>query len=118
MTERPRLKPKQADIFLHNRKAGRLERDANGYRFQYDPDYLNLPDARPVSLTLPLSPEPYKSDALFPFFTGLLPEGWFLDITCRVLKIDPANTFDLLLATCGDCIGAVSVFPVSEKGRL
>lgn len=110
------MKPKQADIFFHNRKAGRLARDANGYCFQYDPDYLKLTDARPVSLTLPLTPKPFKSDILFPFFAGLLPEGWFLDITCRVLKIDPTNTFDLLLASCGDCIGAVSVFPVSAEG--
>ena len=111
------IKPKRADIFLHDRKVGRLERNPNGYRFQYDLNYLDLPDAKPVSLTFPLSDKPYENDALFPFFIGLLPEGWFLDITCRVLKIDPANTFDLLLATCADCIGAVSVIPVNEEGR-
>jgi hypothetical protein len=30
------------------------------------------------------------------------------------LKIDPENAFDILLATCGDCIGAVKVIPVDE----
>ena len=110
------MKTKQADIFLHDRKAGRLKRDSNGYCFQYDPNYLKRPDARPVSLTLPLTDQPFESEALFPFFVGLLPEGWFLDITCRVLKIDPDNTYDLLLATCGDCIGAVSVVPLNDEG--
>ena len=66
-------------------------------------------DAQPVSLTLPLREEPYESESLFPFFLGLIPEGWLLDITSRILKIDPENSFEILLASGGDCIGAVTV---------
>ncbi len=112
-----RKRPDRAYIFLHDSKAGLLERHPGGYRFRYDPDYLQQPDALPVSLTLPLSDKAYESKELFPFFTGLLPEGWYLDIVSRTLKIDPDKGFDILLATCKDCIGAVSVYPVNEFGE-
>ncbi len=110
------MRPNKADVFLHDQKAGLLERNPGGYRFQYNKDYLDLPDARPISLTLPLTKKPYDSKTLFSFFFGLIPEGWFLDITCRTLKIDPENVFDILVATCGDCVGAVSIFPAGEDG--
>lgn len=99
----------KADIFLWDHKAGLLERRDKGFRFVYDKDYLSLQGAQPVSLTLPLTETPYESKTLFPFFIGLLPEGWYLNIVCRTLKIDPKSDFDILLATCKDCVGAVSV---------
>jgi serine/threonine-protein kinase HipA len=37
-----------------------------------------------------------------------------LDLTSRTLKIDPENAFDILVATCGDCIGAVEVIPADR----
>ncbi|OQX27110.1 MAG: phosphatidylinositol kinase [Desulfobacteraceae bacterium IS3] len=110
-----RKRKNKANVYLREFKAGLLERTDMGYRFTYHKTYLSLPDAEPVSLTLPLRETPYTSEKLFPFFLGLLPEGWFLDITCRTLKIDSKSKFDLLLATCGECIGAVSVFPAEES---
>lgn len=104
-----------AHVYLWDKKTGLLERTDHGYRFGYDTDYLALEDAQPVSLTLPLTDKAYESTSLFPFFLGLIPEGWLLDITSRTLKIDPGNVFDLLLATCGDCIGAVTVLPIDEE---
>jgi len=105
-------KRNSADVYLRDTKAALLEKNNRGYRFSYHEDYLSLPDAQPVSLTLPLADKPYESESLFPFFLGLIPEGWLLDITSRTLKIDPENVFDILLATCGDCIGAVKIIPV------
>lgn len=111
-------RPKKADVYLWDHKAGLLEKILAGYRFTYRKDYLSLPDAQPVSLTLPLREEAYESEKLFPFFLGLLPEGWYLDITCRTLKIDPAKKFDILVGTCGECVGAVSVFPADENATV
>ncbi|MEI6781456.1 MAG: HipA N-terminal domain-containing protein [Verrucomicrobiota bacterium] len=48
---------------------------------------------------------------MFPFFKGLLPEGWFREIVCQTLKIDPKDDFGLLIKACGDCIGAVWIQP-------
>ncbi|MFC1813161.1 HipA N-terminal domain-containing protein [Thermodesulfobacteriota bacterium] len=110
-------KQKKAFVYLWNRKAGVLEQTERGYRFSYDPEYLSSPKAQPISLTLPLTDEPYESHRLFPFFLGLIPEGWLLDLTSRTLKIDPERSFDILLSTCGDCIGAVNVVPVNEDNN-
>ena len=46
---------------------------------------------------------------LFPFFDGLIPEGWLLGIAERSWKISRLDRMSLLLACCKDCIGAVSV---------
>jgi serine/threonine-protein kinase HipA len=103
---------RQADVYCRDRRAGRLSEGGEGYRFVYDADYLV--DGGAISLTLPLRAEPYEANVLFPFFEGLLPEGWYLEIVSRTLKIDPADRFGLLLETCGDCIGAVSVRKVND----
>jgi len=62
-------------------------------------------------VTLPLRAEPYVSESLPSFFDGLLPEGWYLEIASKVLKVDPSDRFGMLLATCRDCVGAASVRP-------
>jgi len=107
-------KGNRADIYLGDKKAGLLEKTEKGYRFTYDKEFISSQDAQPVSLSLPLTENPYESESLFPFFLGLIPEGWLLDLTSKILKIDPENAFDILLATCGDCIGAVTVIPIDQ----
>ena len=96
-------------MYFHNQVAGILVEDESGFTFVYDTDYLQNPAARPVSLTLPLRAEAYKSDVLFPFFDGLIPEGWLLNIAQEHWKIDLRDRMALLLACCQDCIGAVSI---------
>lgn len=105
---------KRAKVFLHDRLAGRLVEDENGFTFTYDTDYMKQPDAAAVSLTLPLVDKPYHDMVLFPFFDGLIPEGWLLDIAERSWKINQRDRMSLLLACCKDCIGAVSVIPDDE----
>ena len=96
---------------MRDRLAGVLTEDENGYSFCYDDLYLNTGDAEAVSLTLPLRKEIYHNGVLFPFFDGLIPEGWLLDIAEDSWKIDRRDRMSLLLACCKDCIGAVSVVP-------
>jgi serine/threonine-protein kinase HipA len=108
-------KKNKADVYLWDKKAGLLEKTEKVYRFSYYRDYLASEDTQPVSLSLPLTEKPYESDELFPFLFGLIPEGWLLELTSTTLKIDPENVFDILLATCGDCIGAVKVIPIDEE---
>jgi serine/threonine-protein kinase HipA len=100
---------RKANVYFKNRLAGQLHETDHGYVFQYDPAYLA--HGQPISLGLPLRPEPYESEKLPAFFEGLLPEGWYLEIVSKVLKVDPADRFAVLLATCRDCIGAVSIEP-------
>ena len=106
---------KQAVVFLRGVKAGLLTEDENGYLFEYDADFLASDKAEPVSLTLPLNDKPYRDKVLFPFFDGLIPEGWLLNIAEKNWKIDNRDRMSLLLACCKDCIGAVGVEPLTNK---
>lgn len=105
----------KAEIKVHDFTAGWLTQDENGYHFVYDPAYLKSPKPEPVSLTLPLQEAPFTNKVLFPFFDGLIPEGWLLDIAERNWKLSPRDRMGLLLACCKDCIGAVSVYEVKEE---
>ncbi|MCE2993992.1 MAG: HipA N-terminal domain-containing protein [Cyclobacteriaceae bacterium] len=96
-------------VYFADRLAGRLVENEDGFFFTYVPDYLSSTRPIPVSLTLPLSDKPYKSQVLFPFFDGLIPEGWLLEIAEKNWKLDERDRMGLLLACCRDCIGAVSV---------
>ena len=93
---------------MHDQLAGILSETDEGYQFAYQPGYVEA-GAEAVSLTLPLSSKPYISRVMFPFFDGLIPEGWLLDIAERNWKLDKRDRMGLLLACCKDCIGAVSI---------
>ena len=105
---------RRAKIYYQSRLAGVLSEEDTGYHFVYDNDYLRQPQAIPISLTMPLSQKEFESNVLFPFFDGLIPEGWLLDISVQNWKLDPRDRMGLLMTCCRDCIGAVSVEPFEE----
>jgi serine/threonine-protein kinase HipA len=105
---------RKAAIKMDTELAGWLIQDENGYHFVYDKAYTNRQDARPVSLTMPIQEAPFTAKVLFPFFDGLIPEGWLLDIAEKNWKLNPRDRMGLLLACCKDCIGAVSVIEIKE----
>lgn len=102
-------------VFFKDKPAGVVWQDENGYGFSYDKEYLQQMAAAPVSWTLPLREEPYHNNTMIPFFDGLIPEGWLLDITVKNWKIDPNDRMGLLLTACKDCIGAVSIIPMENQ---
>lgn len=103
---------RKAEIKFEDITAGWLTQDEDGFHFVYDKSYLESESPIPISLTLPLHESKFDSPILFPFFDGLIPEGWLLDIAERNWKLNPRDRMGLLLACCKDCIGAVSVIPV------
>ncbi|MFH1296234.1 MAG: HipA N-terminal domain-containing protein [Bacteroidota bacterium] len=107
----------KAEIKINDQTAGWLTQDENGYHFVYDPVYLESSVSEPVSLTLPIQEASYTSKVLFPFFDGLIPEGWLLDIAVRNWKLNPRYRMGLLLVCCKECIGAVSVHQVIEGDK-
>lgn len=102
---------RQANIYRKEVLAGTLTKDDGEYRFCYDEAYLAQKDAQPVSLTLPLQKESFVSPVLFPFFDGLILEGWLLDVALRNTDISILDRMSLLLLCCKECIGSVSVVP-------
>jgi serine/threonine-protein kinase HipA len=105
----------KAKVLYSNQLAGFLEKTDNGYSFIYDQDYLKSDYPKPISQTLPLSSYTFTSRTLFPFFDGLIPEGWLLNIASNHWKIDRTNRFELLITLCRDTIGAVTVEPMEEE---
>ena len=94
---------------MKDKIAGYLSETEDGYEFIYDAGYLKDKDAEAVSLTLPLSEKPYISLVMIPFFDGLIPEGWLLEVAEKNWKLSQRDRMGLLLACCRDCIGAVSI---------
>jgi serine/threonine-protein kinase HipA len=102
-------------VYMKNQFCGYLNETDEGYSFGYDLRFLKSNEAQAVSLTLPLTEKTYFSKTLFAFFDGLIPEGWLLDLAEKNWKINYKDRMGLLLATCKDCIGAVSVEVNNEK---
>lgn len=91
-------------IYFKNQQVGSIEKNTDGsFHFGY------LPEAKPVSWTLPSAQNIYTSEELFPFFDGLIPEGWLLNLVEKNWKIPKNDRMTLLLTTCQDCIGAAHV---------
>lgn len=105
---------RQGIVRIDGQPVGTIIEDQDQYTFRYEVTWLANPNAQPISLTMPLRDEPYRSKYLHPFFQNLLPEGWLLELATKKLKIAKDDAFGLLLATCADCIGAVEVVPVDE----
>ncbi|MGN1219400.1 MAG: HipA N-terminal domain-containing protein [Candidatus Cryptobacteroides sp.] len=108
---------KRAEIYYKNYLAGILTETDAGYEFCYTRDYLDSKNSEPVSLTLPLTDKPYQSSVLFPFFDGLIPEGWLLDVALRNTDLSSLDRMSLLMLCCKDCIGAVSVVPLKNESH-
>lgn len=96
-------------VYFRDTKVGIIRETDEGYEFSYDSQYLASPLAEPVSLTMPLTQKLYQSTVFFPFFDGLIPEGWLLSLTSSVWKVSVQDRMGLLLSVCKDPIGAVSV---------
>lgn len=92
-----------------------METDEGDFVFQYDPHYVNEHPSEFITFTMPVTDRPYIEKRLFPFFEGLIPEGWLLDIAFKNWKINKNDRIGLLLACCQNCIGAVSVVPIPEE---
>ncbi len=100
---------REAYVYIRNEFCGILKETDEGYSFCYDKEYLKRENSLPISLTLPLQKDEYKSTTLFPFFDGLIPEGWILDVVTHNWKIKYKDRFGLLLVSCSDPIGVVSL---------
>jgi serine/threonine-protein kinase HipA len=105
---------RKANVYMEKKLAGMLIEDEDGYSFAYDQEYLQS-GSKPVSLTLPLQSEPFQSKTMIPFFDGLVPEGWLLDIAQKNWKLNERDRMGLLLVCCRDCIGAVSIEPATNS---
>ena len=107
---------RSAKIYYKETLAGKLVETNDGeYIFQYDDQYIENHPTEFITFSMPVAKKPYMEKRLFPFFEGLIPEGWLLNIAAKGWKINPNDRMGLLMACCKNCIGAVSVIPISEE---
>ena len=109
---------RQAIIKYNHIHAGLLTEEDNGeYQFVYDKAYIQNHPGQFINFQMPVTEMPYRSKRLFPFFDGLIPEGWLLQIASESWKINKNDRMGLLLACCQNAIGAVSVHPVNAQAH-
>ena len=107
---------RQAKVFYQDILAGILtETNEGDYVFQYEDDYVKEHSEDFITFSMPVSSLLYRDKRLFPFFEGLIPEGWLLDIASKNWKLNRNDRMGLLLACCRNCIGAVSIEPITES---
>jgi serine/threonine-protein kinase HipA len=105
---------RSALVYYQEKKAGLIKEIGAGYSFQYNAEYISNSENIEISKTLPIKPDEYVNPILFPFFDGLIPEGWVLDIVEENWKLNPKDRFGIMLKSCKDCIGAVSIIEIEE----
>lgn len=107
---------RQGIVKYNDSVAGIISETNDGsYLFQYDRQYVSAYPDQFITFQMPVSNQPYRSNVLFPFFDGLIPEGWLLSIASESWKLSHNDRMGLLLACCQSCIGAVSVHPLSKE---
>jgi serine/threonine-protein kinase HipA len=101
-------------IKYNNIESGILSETNDGeFEFVYLPNYILNHEQDCITLTMPVNETIYIEKRLFPFFEGLIPEGWLLEIASTSWRINTKDRMGLLLACCQNCIGAVSVHPIT-----
>lgn len=109
---------RQAKVFYKDDFAGIItETDEGEYLFAYNKEYIKRFPNQSITFSMPVSDKIYKDNRLFPFFEGLIPEGWFLEIASKSWKINPNDRMGLLLACCKNCIGAVKIIPITKENE-
>lgn len=106
---------RKALVKYNNIVAGVLSEEEDGeYQFAYDEEYVKKFPELFITFQMPVSNQLYKSKRLFPFFDGLIPEGWLLNIASKSWKINKNDRMGLLLACCQNAIGAVTIHPINN----
>ena len=102
-------------VYLNDIPVGRLTDDGKVIAFAYDRAYAADARNEPLSHAIPLSDEPFGSEVMEPFLSGLLPEDIIRTRLGRILQIPRDNTFAFLKAIGGDCAGAIAFYPEGER---
>lgn len=98
----------ELEVWLFERRVGSLSLVNGRLSFTYAPDWLALPQAIPLSQSLPLQAQPFDDHQTRPFFAGLLPEGQMRRLIARQFQVSGQNDFALLDHIGGECAGAVT----------
>ena len=105
------------NVWMNGLDVGTWEQAPGGeHLFAYRDTWLEQPEARPLSLSMPLqSGAPYRGAIVEDWFENLLPDN--REIRQRIqgrFGTSSTRAFDLLSEVGRDCIGAVQLVPEGE----
>lgn len=104
-------------VWVNGHRAGRWTIPARGdAEFVYDPEWMDLPEGRPLSLSLPYTGEQaLRGERVRNYFDNLLPDSDHIRKRLATrFKTDSTDPFDLLQAVGRDCVGAVQLLGENE----
>jgi serine/threonine-protein kinase HipA len=105
-------------VYFEQRRVGAIDVDKSGPGFRYDPDWIVLRGAFPVSVTMPLKSERIASDTFLPWAANLLPENEQLRTLGQILGMARSDVIGLLSAIGGDTAGALSIGQPGRTGTV
>ena len=95
-------------VYFEQRRVGTIDADRSGPGFLYDPNWIRLRGAFPISTTMPLRAERIAPDIFLPWAANLLPESEQLRSVGQLLGMARTDVIGLLSAIGGDTAGALS----------
>jgi serine/threonine-protein kinase HipA len=100
-------------VLLAGIEIGRVHRDGQGrLKFVYDEAWREVPNAYPLSLSMPLAAQQHKPAAVEAFLWGLLPDNeLILQRWGQKFQVSARNVFALISHVGEDCAGAVQFVP-------
>ncbi len=106
------------DIWMNGELVGAWTQTRSGTAvFQYEQGWLQSPQSRPLSLSLPFLPgnAAHRGTYVAAWFDNLLPDSAAIRERIRSrFHTASERTFDLLAAIGRDCVGAVQIMPAGE----
>ncbi len=103
-------------VFMNGTLVGKLEKmNTGGLQFSYHSSWLQLANARPISLSLPLIEKTFTGDIVYNFFDNLLPDNPIIKSRIQTkFKTPTSKPFDLLASIGKDCVGAIQLIQGEE----
>ncbi|WP_186402495.1 type II toxin-antitoxin system HipA family toxin [Sphingopyxis sp. P1IMeth2] len=107
------------DLRVHygDRLVATISADAQATRLAYADAWSSSADSFPVSLAMPIRPQPYEGGQVLPWLMNLLPEGEPLRAMARALGAAPEDALGLMAQTGNDLAGALSIAPPQPRGE-
>jgi serine/threonine-protein kinase HipA len=109
--------PRELWVWMNGERVGTWQRTRNGgHRFVYEASWLASERVRPLSLSLPITPDrTVAGPVVANFFDNLLPDDERIRrrVSAR-FKVGSTDVFGLLQAIGRDCVGAVQLLPPEQ----
>jgi serine/threonine-protein kinase HipA len=105
-------------VYFEQRRVGVIDVDKRGPGFSYEPDWIVLRGAFPISVKMPLNSERIASDTFLPWAANLLPENEQLRTLGQILGMARSDVIGLLSAIGGDTAGALSIGQPGRTGTM